>query len=408
MPIYDPQGRWRIWRDGQPDVLLPEWISYKVQVTRSGPGGFELVLPIDGVNVDEMIADLWIALGYEVLDDDGSWNEPPSCRFLPTTRKIDTTAGTLTLSGASWGWLLGKAVRWPDPYFDNADGKAEFDNASAGAILQWHYYWAIMRKALRNITIDFDAAADSDGTAWVERYDVEYDRGVTLRQIFDGFTADGIIWRTYGDTIQVAQGEFADVPADIPVMRAGIEVEPAVVQVDLTSAAGAVLLVANDTYARAAKPAIGPFGRWETSVSQGGTTGDGTLERMARMELSTYGAAEPSATLTLLPSCELRPFDTVRVGMFATVRMNYDEGRVWRWDISRWDSDETLGSGGTWSSEITGRIDEMTITDDGTHAEVALTIGERSRSPQELLTESALGASGGRVTRRPLSGRTAT
>lgn len=405
MPIYDPQGRWRIWRDGRPDVLLPEWVSYRVQVTRSGPGGFDLVLPLDAANVPEMVDDLWIALGYEVLDDDGSWNEPPQCRFIPLTRSIDAAAGTLTLTGASWGWLLGKAVRWPDLGFDNADGKAEFDNASAGAILQWHYYWAIMRKAIRLVTIDFDAAADSDGVAWAERYDVEYDRGVTLRQIFDGFSTDGIVWRTYGDTIQVAQGEFADVPDTVPVMRAGIEVAPAVVKVDLTEAAGGVLLVANQMYARAVHPAIGPWGRWEISVSQSGTTGDATLDRLARQELATHGDSEPSATVTLLPSSDLRPFDTIRVGMFATVRMQYDEGRVWRWDISRWDSDETLGAGGSWSTEITSRIDEIVITDDGTNAEVALTLGARTRSPQELLLETTLGATGGRVARRPLSGR---
>lgn len=407
MHNYTLEGRWRIWRNGAPSDLLPEVISSKVQVLRSGPGGFEVVLPIDGVNVAELVDDLWIALGYEVLALDGTWIEPPSCRFIPLVRRINYDDSTLTISGASLGWIFGKVVRWPDPFRENSDGKIEFNDASAGTILQWHYYFGFVRRAIQNVTIDFDASADSDGVLWADRYDVDYERGVTFRQILDGFVADGIVWRTYGDTLQVAQGTFADTPTEIPVLRGGIEVSPSVVEASLDNAVGTALLTAGPgLYAAATATNFGEWGRWEVSVSQQGVKGASTLDRLARAELARHGAVESTATVQLLPNAEWRAFDNVRVGSVVTVQYTFDEGRVWRWDRSRWDSDEPFGSGGTWSTEITGAIEEMVITDDGTETEVALTVGDRRRSAEELFAETTLGLTGGRVTRRPITGRT--
>lgn len=462
--LYEPQGRWRVWIDASPGPYLPEWVSYRIQIPRSGVGGFELVVPLDSPNSQPLRDDLFTALSYEVMDQFGEWSEPPQGRCIPVTRRIDYKAQTLTLTGGTYGWLLGKAIRWYDSLQENVDGKKVFVNATVGTILAWHFNAAMDRYALQNLTIDFDGTYDSNGKVWLTTADVEYERGTPLKDIFDGFASLGILWRTSGSTIQVVQGEFADTPTDVPVMWSGIDVELDAFEVSLDSAAGAVLAVGQNEVGYAMEPYVGPYGRWQVSASQSGTSTNSTLTTLATLDLQSRGPSRSGSTVTLLPSSDFLPFDTIKPGQVVSVRTTGEVDNVFYWDLSNWDEDvwgdsisvtvnttrevnpalqwdvskwdETLwglyvtkthyvttdhvfqtfrwdtsfwdedvwGVGGYWWEEVTDQIDEIVVADDGAHATVSFTVGTMTMDSRELLSRTVRSVTGGRVVRRSLTG----
>ena len=402
---FEPQARWWSWVNGERSALLPDWVSYRVQFPRTGVGGFDVVYPLNGQGAGVLTGDVFSALSIELMDPDGVWSEPVNGRFLPLRRSVDYDAGTVTVSGASLGWLLGKAVRWFQPSDETPEGKREFVNASAGTILQWHYYWAVLRGAISGLFIDFDGFADSDAVAWADRFDVEYERGVTLRAIWDGFEADGLVWRVAGDVIQVAQGRFADVPADAATLWAGRDCAVDRIEVSLEGAAGSVMATGQGTEVGAAQlPNFGPWGRWEVAVSHQGATTATTCARLARVELASRGLSRSGATVTLLPTSDYRPMDNLMPGQPVRVRVDADTRQVFRWGVSRWGSGDVWGSGTTWSQEIAGDVEEIVIADDGTHADVSLSVGDRSEGALELVARQVRGVTGGRVVRRAVTG----
>lgn len=403
--LFAPQGRWRIYTDANPGPLLRQWVSYRVQVPRSGVGGFEVVYPVDGPDAALLTDDYLAAVGYETMDEQGQWSEPANCRFLPLRRTYDAVNRTVTVSGASLGWLTGKVVRWPDPGLET-DGKVEFVGRSAGFVLQWMYYFGAIRHAIRNVSMDWDADLDSDAVAWDRVYTMSLDRGVTWRQVIDGFVTDGLVWRTSGWTMQLAQGGFADELTTTPIMYDGIDVQLDKVEVSIEDAAGSVLVTGKDDAYGVDGVNVSPvFGRWEVASTASDVAHGSTLARVASAELTRRGLSRTSAMVTLLPSARYRPFDTIAPGQRITVISEAPQVGPGRWDVARWDTGALWGSGSPWWQQITGRIEEVTITDDGRTASVSLAIGEQSRSATDLLTRSVAAITGGRVARGALAGR---
>lgn len=403
--LFAPQGRWRVYTGAVAGPLLRQWTSSKVQVPRTGVGGFELVYPTDGPDAHLLTDDYLAALGYETMAADGSWHEPANCRFLPLRRTYDAVNRTVTVSGASMGWLAGKVVRWPDTSRET-DGKVVFTAESAGQILQWLYYFAMLRQTIRNLAMDWDAFLDSDAQPWAEVYTMDLERGVTWRQVIDGFATDGLVWRTSGWTMQLAQGGFADELATTPILYDGIDVTLDRVEVSIEDAAGTVLATGKDGYwGHDQVTTLPAFGRWEVATTASDVAHGSTLDRVAESELARRGLSRESAMVTLLPSARFRPFDTVGPGQTITVISETPPVGPARWDVDRWDSGALWGGPQPWWRQITGRIEEVTITDDGKAATVSLAIGEQTRSATDLLTRSVAAITGGRVARGALAGR---
>lgn len=403
MTLFAPQGRWRVWTThADASQLLRTWTSYEVSVPHSGVGGMKLVLPVDNPAADQLLDDPWAMLAYEVMDSQGVWSEPPNCRFLALKRTLNLPAGTCTLQGASLGWLTGKAVRWPAA--EDVDGKKVFVNATAGHIAQWVYYWAVVRGALRDLFIDFDETTDSDGLPWAETFDVDYTVGVTWRQILDGLP--GVVWRTDGTTLQLAQDVFADVPETAAVLYAGRDVTIDTVGSSLDDAAGEILVTGGtNSYGYATTAGLPRWGRWQKTLSASGSSHGGTLTAHATRELATSGAAHDTATVTLLPSARWRVFDTLFPGQQATIVIDDDTGGMAIWDESTWDGPAGWSHGPSWRRRISDRISEIVITDDGTTATASFTVGQDPGTATELITQTVLGLTGGRVLRRPLTGQ---
>lgn len=404
MTLFAPQGRWRVYTDAVAGPLLTEWVSSSVSVPRTGVGACELVVPRGGDNVDLVLGDFDAVLGYETMSPLGAWTEPANCRFLPAQRSYDDATDTLKLSGVSMGWLTGKAVRWRQVAGENTDGKVVIENWTAGQILQWFYYWAALTSGLSNITIDWDGTDDSDGNPWVRRYSVTYDRGVTWRQVLDGLASDGLVWRFAGFTMQAAQDGFADEIATQPILYNGVDVQVDAIGVSSADVAGAIMVTGDGTASGVASVQTVPtWGRWQMSQSQSGMSNAAELGRIAAAELTRRGLVRESATVTLLPSSDYRPFDTVGPGQTLTVILDADSSGA-RWDVSRWDL-STWGEGSSWWREMSGRVEEIVISDDGKEAKVSLRIGEQTATATDLLTRTVTAITGGRVPRGVISGR---
>lgn len=404
--LFAPQGRWRIYTGARPGPLLRQWVSYKVQVPRTGVGGFELVYPVDGPDAALLTDDYFAALGYEVMDDEGVWSEPKNCRFLPVNRTYDATTRTVTVSGASVGWLTGKVVRWPDTALENADSKIAFTSQSAGQIIQWMYYFAALRQAIKNVSMDWDAAYDSDAQPWERLYTMALDRGVTWRQVIDGFASDGLVWRTSGWTMQLAQWGFADEIDTTPVLYDGIDVSLDRMEVSIADAAGAVLVTGkDDAFGTDYTSALPVFGRWEVTATASDVDHGSTLAQVASTELTRRGLSRAAAMVTLLPSARYRPWDTIGPGQTITVMSESPPVGPARWDNDHWDGGASWGGQAPWWRQITGRIEEITIVDDGKAATVSLAIGEQTRTATDLLNRTVAAITGGRVARGALAGR---
>lgn len=401
-PLYAPQGRfWLDTSDGP--MALPEWSSYRVSVPYSGVGGFDLTLPRQGLNVDRLMSDMQVAVVYEVMDEAGVWSEPPNCRFLPLKRTYQVSEGTVTVAGAGLGWLLGRVVRGPYLY-DDADYRVGFTARSAGYILTWFWNAARTRRAVLGIAPDFDPFHDSNGDDWPETYDLDYDRGVTLRQALEGFESDGLIWRLEGAKWQATYGAFGDTPTDVPTLFDGIDVAADQVSVDLAEAAGSVLAVGKDGYyAWAQSEGVGRWGRWEVSQSHGSATG-ASVDRLAVAERARRGVSKEGATVTLLPSARFRPFDTIAPGQTVAIRFESPLGTAGYWNQSNWNETYWGGSGRWWETQ-SGVVNELVVADDGKQASVSFSIGSREFSSDDLVRQSVTALTGGSMVRGVLAGK---
>jgi len=418
----DLEGRWRLYVDAQDVGLLPDPVNWRVQIPATGVGGFDLTYPLNGLRADVLLDDLWCALGFEVMDSAGGWSEPKCGRFIPFSRTIDYQAGTLQLKGASVGWLLGKAVRWPIPGDDVTGWKHSFPGVTPGGIARWMLNEATRRRALQNVTWDFDHAVDSDGNVWRDAYDAEYELGVTVRQIVDGLDVFGTVWRTDGWTVQLAQDRFADVPATSPLLIDGRDVDVQTLSVSLEDAAGEVLMTGNQRWGAARDSDVATWGRWQVSVSASGLPQGATLTAAAQRELSQRGA-KITTQVDLLPDAKVRPFTDLWPGQSVTViteipvsggpGWRWDEGTwddppgwglpgPWRWDVSLWDEPDTgWWTGAAWYSEVNAEVTEIVLTHEG---RATITVGEVTGSATDLLTRSVRAITGGRVARRPATG----
>jgi hypothetical protein len=400
--LYAPQGRW--WLDtSEGRFPLPEWVSYRVQVPRTGVGGFNLTLPRSGPNVATLMADPYASITFEVMADSGAWIEPPQARFLPLQRTYNSATGTVAITGAGLGWLTGRIVRGPY-LFDDVNGKITFTNRTAGYILRWLWNDQVRRRAVVGITPDFDNVTDSNGEPWAETFTLAYERGVTLRQVLDGFASDGVVWRMSGASWQAAQGAFDDEPSDIPTLYDGIDVQADQVSISMEEVAGSVLAIGGAGEVARSEVATTPrWGRWEVAQSHGDTTG-AALARLALAERLRRGLVKESATVTLLPSARYRPFQTVFPGQTVTVRFEAPPGFAGRWDVARWDSGQWGGPPRWWESQ-TGRIEEIVIADDGRASTVSLQIGEHVGSPDDLVRTTVSALTGGVIVRGTATGR---
>lgn len=404
--MTDHHGRWRLLVDGAAGPILPTWTSYRAQLPASGVGGVDLSLPAAAPGAATLLDDPWCGLVYEVMDGDGQWFEPPNGRFVILSRQMDTATDVATVKGASLGWLLGRVVRWPMPWAEDDQGKVTLAKATAGHVAQWFYYWAAVRAAVANIAIDWDAGQDSDGVPWSRIMTAVYERGVTWRQVMDGLASDGIVWRFDAQTMRVAQGRFADVPAGAPMLYDGLDVTVDRVEQALDDVAGTVLALGSDNeYGQASVGVVPPWGRWDVSVSHSGTSDRVALGRLSADDLLTRGASMSSATITLLPTSRIRPWVDLVPGQETTVIIDPDQAPVWRWDQSRWDSTVPWGEPTPWHREVSGQVLELVAAGTPDAETVSATIGARRLAANETLTRTVTALTGGRVARGTLTGQ---
>jgi hypothetical protein len=401
-----PEGRWRIWDGDTSGPLVREWVSYRIQVPRSGVGGFDLTFPADAPGASVLIDSPRVALGFEIMAEDGSWSEPPNCRMLVLRRTYDPAAGTVTVSGAGVGWLLGKIIRWPDPEAESDDGKIIFTDRTVGSIMRWLHVSATSRGSLAGLTRGFDSTVDANSDAWERTYSIDVARGVTARQVLDGFTGDGLTWRCDGLSWRIAQGPFDDIATDVPILFDGVDCKADKIEVSLEDSAGVVLATGRDTaYGAASVRMVPEFGRWDVATTQSDVEWGSVLTRAAQDELTRRGLSRSSAMVTLHPSDRWRPFDTITPGQTITVIIDPPDIGPARWGVDYWGSGVVWGSGTPWWRQITAVVEEVTISDDGKGAAASLAIGEQSRSATEMLTSAVSAITGGRIARGALGGR---
>lgn len=400
--LHAPQGRWWVDTDDGRFPLLG-WTSYRTQVPRSGVGGFELEFPRSAPNAERIMEDLYASLVWEVMADNGQWIEPPQGRFLALQRAYNPGTETVRVAGGGLGWLLGRVIR--APYAHEGDGdKIQFTDKTAGYILRWFWNDQQRRRAVQGVEVGFDNVLDSNGDEWEQTFTLAYDRGVTLRQVLDGFASAGVQWRFDGVEWQVAQGAFRDVPTEPLTLYDGIDVSADVIGVGVDEAAGTVWAFGGASeVAKSEVPVVPRWGRWEVAQNHSGTTG-AALARLAEAERVRRGAVRFSTTVTLLPSARFRPWETIFPDQQITVRFEAPSGFVGRWDSSRWD-DTYWGGPDRWWEAQSGRIEEMLVADNGRESTVSLTVGERALSPDDLMRSTVSALTGGVVVRGTATGR---
>lgn len=279
--------------------------------------------PRQGINAP--VLDGLVELGFEYFNGT-AWVEPPNCRFLGMRGSFDHLEDTPTrkYSLLGVGWMLRRAKVWDAAGLPvDADGKAQFLSASAGAIMGTLIRNAKARGWGAGISVDFTATADSAGKAWTKVLTIAYDLELDLDTILTNLQQQGVCdFRWEGRTLRIFNPDSA-------LAR------------DLTTGANPVRLVVADGQTSAPEDwtnedlithamvlgedgqrwefnngANTALGRLENAVTQGGVSDPGTAALLAEPDLVAGAQTRMSYTreFILTSASPVWPFRDYQVG----------------------------------------------------------------------------------------------
>ncbi len=295
--------------------VLPQPSSWQalVEFDESGSLTFDYAAGAVGGDITTRALTDGTEIAVEVSDG-GEWTEPPSMRYLVIKREGDQTdpTGTVTFTCVSYGWLLNKIRNLnTDAVETDGDNKGQrpFLSANAGTIIRTFLQENAERGgASANIDACFDTGKDSSGTAWSRVQTLHYSIGITLKTAMDSMVQAAVIdWDTSGRTLRVWNADNTQRSRDLSrevIVQLARDVTSGPFEETIEDTASHILVTGDNglvfTEDNPATPA--PWGKWESYVSQGGVSDEGTAKAFMQSTLEQASRVRGSYTRGLLVS----------------------------------------------------------------------------------------------------------
>ena len=295
--------------------VLPQPSSWQalVEFDESGSLTFDYAAGAVGGDITTRALTDGTEIAVEVSDG-GEWTEPPSMRYLVIKREGDQTdpTGTVTFTCVSYGWLLNKIRNLnTDAVETDGDNKGQrpFLSANAGTIIRTFLQENSERGgAAANIDAGFDTGKDSSGTAWSRVQTLHYSIGITLKTAMDSMVQAAVIdWDTNGRTLRVWNADNTQRSRDLSrevIVQLARDVTSGPFEETIEDTASHILVTGDNglvfTEDNPATPA--PWGKWESYVSQGGVSDEGTAKAFMQSTLEQASRVRGSYTRGLLVS----------------------------------------------------------------------------------------------------------
>lgn len=295
--------------------VLPQPSSWQalVEFDESGSLTFDYAAGAVGGDITTRALTDGTEIAVEVSDG-GEWTEPPSMRYLVIKREGDQTdpTGTVTFTCVSYGWLLNKIRNLnTDAVETDGDNKGQrpFLRANAGTIIRTFLQENSERGgAAANIDAGFDTGKDSSGTAWSRVQTLHYSIGITLKTAMDSMVQAAVIdWDTSGRTLRVWNADNTQRSRDLSrevIVQLARDVTSGPFEETIEDTASHILVTGDNglvfTEDNPATPA--PWGKWESYVSQGGVSDEGTAKAFMQSTLEQASRVRGSYTRGLLVS----------------------------------------------------------------------------------------------------------
>ena len=313
-------------------AVLPEPISFDASIVHNDDGSLNVTYPTTAVGGDIISRRLEDGLEIAVEVSDGTgYVEPDNARYLAIGRKGDQTdpTGTITISSApSMSWILSKILNNDTSHLiadgDNK-GKRAFLSATPGTILKTILDENKSRGgAATGLTLGFDTTKDSANTKWANIYTLYYSLGVSAQTMLAGLiNGGGIDWRTHQRRLDIYNPDSPNLCRDLSNtirLNPGRDITEAPYEESISDLASDILVSGDEglTFRMNNPAAPTPWGKWETYVSQGGVSDEGTARAFMQTTLETSARVRGQYTRSLvtdntthLPLIDYHPGDWI-------------------------------------------------------------------------------------------------
>ena len=293
--------------------LLPEPISFQASFLHDDDGALNVTYSRRALGGDILHRTLEQGLEIAVeVSDGGPYMEPANGRFLVIGRQGDNLDDTDTISinsAPSISWLLSKILNNDTSHLiqdgDNK-GKRAFYSATAGTILKTFLDENRGRSgAAFGLAMDFDTAHDAGGDQWASEVTLYYSLGVSVQSALASLVGGSVVdWRTQGRLLRLWNADSAELSRDLSGtdvihMHGGLQEAP--YEESISGLASSILVEGDNglvfTMDNPAAPK--PWGAWESYVSQGGVSDEGTARAFMQHELEVAARVRGQYTRAL-------------------------------------------------------------------------------------------------------------
>ena len=293
--------------------LLPEPISFQASFLHDDDGALNVIYSRHALGGDILHRTLEQGLEIAVeVSDGGPYVEPANARFLVIGRQGDNLDDTDTISissAPSISWLLSKILNNDTSHLiqdgDNK-GKRAFYSATAGTILKTFLDENKGRGgAASGLAMDFDTAHDAGGDQWASEVTLYYSLGVSVQSALASLVGGSVVdWRTQGRLLRLWNADSAELSRDLSGtdvihMHGGLQEAP--YEESISGLASSILVEGDNglvfTMDNPAAPK--PWGAWESYVSQGGVSDEGTARAFMQHELEVAARVRGQYTRAL-------------------------------------------------------------------------------------------------------------
>ena len=293
--------------------LLPEPISFQASFLHDDDGALNVTYSRHALGGDILHRTLEQGLEIAVeVSDGGPYVEPANARFLVIGRQGDNLDDTDTISinsAPSISWLLSKILNNDTSHLiqdgDNK-GKRAFYSATAGTILKTFLDENKGRGgAASGLAMDFDTARDAGGEQWASEVTLYYSLGVSVQSALASLVGGSVVdWRTQGRLLRLWNADSEELSRDLSGtdvihMHGGLQEAP--YEESISGLASSILVEGDNglvfTMDNPAAPK--PWGAWESYVSQGGVSDEGTARAFMQHELEVAARVRGQYTRAL-------------------------------------------------------------------------------------------------------------
>lgn len=293
--------------------LLPEPISFQASFLHNDDGALNVTYSRRALGGDILRRTLEQGLEIAVeVSDGGPYAEPANGRFLVIGRQGDNLDDTDTISinsAPSISWLLSKILNNDTSHLiqdgDNK-GKRAFYSATSGTILKTFLDENRGRGgAASGLAMDFDTAHDAAGDEWASEVTLYYSLGVSVQSALASLVGGSVVdWRTQGRLLRLWNADSEALSRDLSGtdvihMHGGLQEAP--YEESISGLASSILVEGDNglvfTMDNPAAPK--PWGAWESYVSQGGVSDEGTARAFMQHELEVAARVRGQYTRAL-------------------------------------------------------------------------------------------------------------